>query len=358
MGSQVWSTYRPANVRGFEGPSSFIGVAHANTGGVTAGLEPLPTGGTTTAFGTLGVAADPASPNAQMAKILTALIQRQAIDILRDKAVIMSEGSYLKARHVPGTNIFRYKFFADLGVAEDLLEGIPPEPEGLAWDTFEFGGGQKGKLVRVTDVAELFASEDLRSIAAEKLAWNAIDTAEIQAVAMLTAATGVAVTVEDDAPAANIIATVVALKKGDVPAFGGDGTYKALISPADAAFIMTETGELGWTEASKYQDSVKLMAGELGKFRGVRFVESNRITDHKTIVFGPDAWVWGDYQTIKPYFVAPGGDHADPLAQQALLGWKGFWGMDLVEFDGTPAAGPASNTHGFRFATVDLTGTA
>ena len=62
--------------------------------------------------------------------------------------------------------------------------------------------------------------------------------------------------------------------------------------------------------------------------------------------FGPDFFIWGDYQTIRAYRVAPGGDHADPLAQRGLVGWKGMWGLKLNEFDGTPAMGPASNIEG------------
>ena len=70
---------------------------------------------------------------------------------------------------------------------------------------------------------------------------------------------------------------------------------------------------------------------------------------------GPQAIAWGDYQTIQAYRVPPGGNHADPLAQRGLMGWKGMWGMQVVAFDGTPAAGPPANTRGFRYAQVDLT---
>lgn len=361
MGSQVWATYRPANARGYDGPSYALGVAHANTGGVTAGLEPLPTGGTTTALDTLGQAYD-GSPNTQFDKIVTKLILRNIVENLRTRPIVMHEGAYLKAKHVPGTKSFVYTFFADLGAAEDLLEGVPPEPEGLAWDTFEFTGAQKGKLVAITDLAELFSPFDLYSQAAEKLSWNAIDTAEAQAVTLLSdteTGIGANVTVTDDAPAANIIATIVAMKQAEVPPFP-DGTYHVLVSPADAAFIMTETGELGWTDSIKYADRLAggLMNGELGTFRGARFIESNRISDHKSIFLSPGAFVWGDYQSITAYRQAPGGNHADPLAQRGLAGWKGMWGMALTNFDGSPAIGPASNTKGFRFAQVDLTGTA
>ena len=89
---------------------------------------------------------------------------------------------------MPGTNQLRYTAFADLGAAETLLEGVPPETEGLKWDTQEFTGHQKGKVVAITDLAEQFSPFELYRIAAEKIAWNAIDTAEKDAVALVQGA--------------------------------------------------------------------------------------------------------------------------------------------------------------------------
>lgn len=357
----VWADYSPSNARGavMAGVPGYVLAPHANTGGQDAfGSLPTPPGGTTTALDTVGVIYD-GTPNTQFDQIVTALVLRNVIENLRTKTVVLQKASYLRASHVPGTKTFRYTAFADLGEAEDLLEGVPPQTEALAWDTFEFTGAQKGKLVAITDLAELFSPFDLYKTAAEKVAWNAIDTAESQAVALVQGAergVGVSVVTVADAPAANIIETVVAMKKAEIPAFP-DGSYYALISAADAAFVMTETGELGWTEVAKYASGVDIMNGELGKFRGVRFIESNRIADGKTVVFGPGYFVWGDYQTIQAYRVAPGGDHSDPLAQRGLVGWKGMWGMRLVNFDGTPAMGPATNVGAFRFAQVNLTAT-
>jgi N4-gp56 family major capsid protein len=356
MAQQAWATYRPANARGYVGPSYALGIAHANTGGQdAAGSLPTPPGGTSTALDTIGVVYD-GSPNTQFDLIVTALVVRNVMENLRTKAVVLQDGSFLRAKHVPGTKNFTYVFFADIGAAEDLLEGVPPQTEGLAWDIFSFVGAQKGKLVAITDLAELFSPFDLYSVAAEKLAWNAIDTAEGQAVTLMSGAeagVGTGFTPTADAPAANIVNAVVAMKKAEVPMFP-DGTYHALISPANAAFVMTETGELGWTDTVKYANGTKLLNGELGTFRGVRFMESNRIPDGKVVIFGPGAFVWGDYQTIQAYRVAPGGDHADPLGQRGLVGWKGMWGMALTAFDGTPAIGPASNTKGFRFGWFDI----
>ena len=350
-----WAVYNPANARNAGLIPGYILAPHANTGGQdAAGSLATPPGGTTTALGTVGTVYA-GTPNADFANIVTALVVRNIVDNLRDKSVILQQGAFLRASSVPGTNQLRYTAFADLGPAESLLEGVPPQTEQLAWDIQEFTGTQKGKLVAITDLAEQFSPFELYRIAAEKIAWNAIDTAEKDAMALAQGANvGVVVTPVAGSRANSIIAATVALKKANVPMFP-DGTYHALISPADAALVMGETGELGWTDTMKYANGKAILNGELGTFRGVRFIESNRVADHKTIVHGPDFIIWGDYQTIRAYRVAPGGDHADPLAQRGLVGWKGMWGLKLNEFDGTPAMGPASNPKAARWALVDLT---
>ena len=356
-----WSDYRPSFIHGFPGQAFELGIAHAATGGQDSatGTEPIPPANAgTTSLQTVAGVPYTGAVSAQFDEILTAYINRQIIKNLRDDLLVLQSGGFLRANHVPGTKTFRYTMFADLGPADTLLEGVPPQTAPLTWDTFEFTGSQRGKLVAITDLAELFSSYDLYSVAAEKLAWNAIDTAEIEATSLLTNNAGIPITgygvgagltIEN-----NIVSVVTALKKADVPMFP-DGYYHALISPGDAAKIMTATNAAGWTETMKYANSQALLNGEIGRFRGLRFIESNRITDGKSIIMGPGAVIWGDYQTIQTYRTPAGGDHADPLAQRALLGWKGMWGLKLNEFDGTVAAGPASNLKAQRWTTKDLT---
>jgi N4-gp56 family major capsid protein len=295
-----------------------------------------------------------AGMNGPFGQIVTTLVVRNLIEMLRDKTVFLQEGAWMRASHVPGTKDFTYTAFGDLPAAQDLLEGVPPQTVGLTWDTFTFGGGQKGNIVAITDLAELFNPFDLYRVAAEKVAWNALDTAEKQAVALLTGATaGVVLPATAGNQSKTIVDATVALKKALVPTFP-DGTYHAIVSPADAAKVMTQTGEIGWTDTMKYAKDVALLNGEIGTYRGVRFIESTRGVDGKTAVFGPDSIVWGDYQTIQTYRVAPGGDHADPLAQRGLVGWKGMWGMSLVAFDGSPVIGPTNNINLYRFGQMNL----
>lgn len=352
-----WADYHFPGLSARLALPAYMLAPHANAGGQDSatGTEPIiPSAAGTTALGTAGVAYA-GTPNADFANIVTALVARNVIQALRDDAIFTQEGSYLRASSIPGTNQMRYTAFADLAAADTLLEGVPPVSEKLTWDVFEFTGVQKGKVVAITDLAEQFSPYDLYRIAAEKIAWNAVDTAEKDIATLVQGASvGVQATMTSAQAAQNIVAQVVAMKKADIPTFP-DGTYRAFISPADAALVMTQTGELGWTDAVKYANGRALLNGELGTFRGVRFIESNRVADHKTVFTGPDFFVWGDYQTIQAYRVAPGGDHADPLAQRGLVGWKGMWGLKLVAFDGSPAMGPATNTAGARYGQVDIT---
>jgi N4-gp56 family major capsid protein len=359
-----WSNLQPGNIHGgglYLPPGFFA--PNANSGGQdTAGTLATPPGGTTTALGTVGTVWDGATYSAAPAdfsKIVTALVIRNTMEVLRDKAVVLQAGQFIHATHVPGTNVLRYTAFADLGPAENLLEGVPPQPEGLTWDVQEFFGVQKGKLVAITDLAEEFSPFEFYRIAAEKIAWNAVDTAEKDAVALVNAlASPQGVTIAGivaGQPADNVVQVTVGLKKADVPTFQ-DGTYHALISPADAAKVMLQTGEKGWTDTMKYANGTALLNGEIGQFRGIRFEESNRIADGKTVIFGPDAFIWGDYQTIQAYRVAPGNDHSDPLAQRGLVGWKGMWGTKLNQFSGAvPRMGPAGNLTAARWTQQNIT---
>ena len=362
----LWSDYRPA-VHGFPGHATELGIGFANTGGQDSatGTEPIPPSNAgTTALDVAGVAFDGTPANAWN-NIITNLVVKDIIEVLRTRPVFLQLGAFAHARHVPGTNNFVYTLFGDLGPADPLLEGVPPITAPLAWDTMSFTGSQYGKLVAITDLAELFSPFELYSQAAEKLAWNAIDTAETQAIALVTGA-NVGVPVSFAAivgppayPAATtieakIIKTVVTLRKAEVAPFS-DGNYRALISVNDASLIMGSLATQGWTDVLKYTNATPILTGEIGMFRGVRFIETNRAVDGKTVFFGQEVGAWGDFQTIQAYRVAPGSNHADPLAQRGLLGWKGMWGMKLTEFTGTPAAGPLSNPKGFRFAQVNLT---
>ena len=106
--------------------------------------------------------------------------------------------------------------------------------------------------------------------------------------------------------------------------------------------MISDTAVNGWIESRKYVDNTDLLTGEIGMFAGVRFIVSSDAKVYTTagasagnvyaaLFLGPDAYAIGDSQTLQSYFVAPGGDHTDPLAQKALLGYKMRFGSLLLD---------------------------
>jgi len=93
-------------------------------------------------------------------------------------------------------------------------------------------------------------------------------------------------------------------------------------------------------DANKYAGTMALMTGEIGRYAGIRFSESNSagvkptggtggIPVYSTTIFGPGAFVFGDWGTIEVFYTAPGGK-GDELHQRAAVGWKGEYGALVV----------------------------
>jgi hypothetical protein len=130
---------------------------------------------------------------------------------------------------------------------------------------------------------------------------------------------------------------VARLKAANVPAFP-DGFYRCIIHPNQQYDLLTDTSGHGFLEATKYTQPLDMLNGEIGAYSGVRFLVANGAktwtqdgqTIYSALFFGPDGFVVGDSQTMQTYFVAPGGDHTDPLSQRALIGYKLRFGAMIM----------------------------
>lgn len=309
----------------------------------TTGKTPIPTGAGLTAQA--GIGSGPGfTLDARWSNIVTNLVLKGLVKNLRKDAVFGQPGNAgLNAVHVPGTNLFVYTAFGDLPAAVDLLEGIPPQTISMTFTNDSFAGSQKGQVVSISDLATIFSPFDLYSQASEKLAWNAVEAIEASILAAIVA-NNLAITGLGAGFAQSCIDLVTKMKRAEIPQFS-DGTYHVFAAPETIAKVMAQTGELGWTDAAKYASPDAILNGEMGKFRGLRFLETTRLTGATDVVyaFGPEAWAQGDYQTIRPYRVT-GPDHADPLDQAALFGWKGMWGHKALKMAAAVDGAPASNT--------------
>lgn len=293
--------------------------------------------------------------------LVTQLVAARAEEELRARAVHAMPGLYVPARFVKGTNTLRYARYADLAVSTTTLtEGTAPTDDALTISSEYFTAAQYGATVAISDLANLDSPHDLISIAAERVAYKAVRSMDTivrdnihanAATSAIFGATGATTLTQNTANSAVATAgllsgafvkqMVARLKGSNVPTFA-DGTYRCIIHPAQEYDLVSDTTVNGWIESRKYVDNTQLLTGEIGMFAGVRFIVSSDAKVYATagassgnvynaLFLGPDSYAIGDSQTLQSYFVAPGGDHSDPLAQKALVGYKMRFGSLLLD---------------------------
>jgi hypothetical protein len=356
-------------------------------------------------------------------------------------------GNFRRADFVKGTNnTMRFINIPDMSVVAGtvspgtppwLNEGVPPTTEDLTIGYEEFAAAQAGRVIKLTDVAMMESPFDLLSEAADRVARNALATADRRVAEVLSAGAQVMyagggtsrATIPANSPLTGQLVklAVARLKAAAVPTFS-DGTYRAIVHPGSTYDLESDTAVGGWIDAQRYAGSSALFSGEVGRYAGVRFIESpaavsfaavngptlatagtaadattdlitttsahglvagNRIkitaitggagltagntyyvvapvtsTTFKVsstlngaaiditsnssaftanavsdvlnaVIFGPEAYAFGDWGSIQTYFTQPGGT-TDPLHQLAQVGWKGMFGA-VIMGEGTNA---------------------
>lgn len=293
--------------------------------------------------------------------LVTQLVQARALEELRARAVHAMPGLYVPGTFVKGTNSIRYARYADLSPnLTTLTEGSAPSADDLVISSEYFTAAQYGGTVAVTDLAQLDNPHDLISIAAERIAYKATRTMDnlvrnvihstyrTAAVYGATGATAVTANATTAVTASitgwHIKRLVADMMAANVPAFA-DGFYRLIIHPNQQFDLLTDTSANGFIELNKYVSDLPALTNEIGRFGGCRIVVSSdafRATgaapttysatgaNYSALFLAPDAYTIGDSQSLQSYFVAPGGDHTDPLAQTALVGYKMRFGTKLL----------------------------
>ena len=327
---------------------------------------------------------DAGSSNAYSA-LITELVSQQAQENLRNRLVHAMPGNYTSGRFQKGSNEIRYARYPDLtplGVADTLTEAGAPAEYDLTITTESFVPKQYGKVLKISDLAQLDSPHDLIAIASERLARAATESMDniirdviAQGTNRMFAGDSAsrgdlgAGNDSDKLTGLTIKKAVAKLKAANVPTFA-DGFYRAIIHPGVEFDLLTDTSANGFLEATKYTKSLDLLNGEIGAYAGVRFLVSPNAKVFtgagdagkdvfSTFLFGPDAYIVGDSQTLQSYFVAPGGDHADPIAQVATLGFKMRFGA-ILRGEGTTGEFDGSNTSTGqpRYLRIESTATA
>lgn len=324
-------------------------------------------------------------------KFVNTLIRKQLEELNRTPLPHLMKGVVIPAVYVPGTNgTMRFLNVPDLSVTTGtvsagtppwLTEGTAPTGEALTLGYEEFSANQAGRVLEITDLAQQEAPMSLIDVAIERLARNVLAFADKRIADIIVAGTNViysdATTTQvnnssDDLLAADIIQArdvrraVALMRASGIPSFD-DGNYRAIINPLVSHDLMAETAAGGWLDVSRYTSPEGILNGEIGRFAGVRFIESNQaavkvdagasstVDAYSTTFIGPGAWAWGDFGTVDGYITPPGGQ-SDPLHQKAKAGWKAFVGGMIVG-EGTNASNTSANKRYLRLESSSSLGT-
>jgi N4-gp56 family major capsid protein len=302
-------------------------------------------------------------------KLVQELVSQQIATELRSRMVHVFPGNYVQGTFVKGTDRIRYVRYPDISHnLTELKEGVTPDPTvNLSVTTEYFSVKQYGAYTSLSDIVQLDSPHDLVSIAAERISFAAAKSMDEIVRDVMNAGTARVYYAQAQSTSSNITTraglaaatvsniasgdarqdfklnglevkkAVARLKAANVPAFP-DGFYRCIIHPNQQYDLLTDTSGHGFLEATKYTQPLDMLNGEIGAYSGVRFLVANGAktwtqdgqTIYSALFFGPDGFVVGDSQTMQTYFVAPGGDHTDPLSQRALIGYKLRFGAMIM----------------------------
>lgn len=245
-----------------------------------------------------------------------------------------------------GGKTIEFRKYSPLGKAlTPLTEGVTPDGQKLELSVLTAQVAQYGGYVQTSDVLQLTAIDPIVVQATEKIASQAGQTLDTITREVVVGGTNVmyapngATPVDSRANVTNnclltpavIRKAVMILKRQNAPKI--DGSYVAIIHPDVAHDLMSDPE---WIDTHKYESSVNIFEGEIGKMHGVRFVENTEAkifmgegassaNVYATMVLGKGAYATtdvsgGGLRHIVKQLGSAGS--ADPLDQRATVGWK------------------------------------
>lgn len=143
-----------------------------------------------------------------------------------------------------------------------------------------------------------------------------------------------AITASDKIDAGAIATARTLLRRAKVMPKAAEA-FLAYAHPDITVDVMRDAGANSWSDPHKYQDTAAIYSGEVGKYAGVRFVETTRCTPfvnggatntdvYPTYIFGQQAIV--ELTIEEPRVVV--GPQVDKLRRHWPLGWRSFLGWN------------------------------
>ncbi len=277
-------------------------------------------------------------------------IQRRVLDNLRAALVYADRSMAEVGTFSEGTNRLRFVFVPDLAVTTTgLTEGGPaPTAKALSITTATVSTTQYGDVVSITDVAKAINPIALVETASERISRQSAESMD-QIVRDAVAAGGTAfyadavanraaLAAANKADSADLRKLRATMFKNNISPFA-DGYYRIIVT-AEQGFDLRNDGTTNgnWVDLNKYSQPETVLRGELGRLEGFRVIEASNgptfastVTAHAAIAVGAQkGWGWGDLMTLSVHHVPAVADHADPLAQEELLGWKVMFGVGIL----------------------------
>jgi N4-gp56 family major capsid protein len=191
----------------------------------------------------------------------------------------------------------RFQFhndIADTSIAGALLdETVDPDAVALpATTTLDVTQQELGRVVLPTRKLALMSLADVDPWIANAVAFNMATTLDNGIAAVLDAGTNVireaggalsttaaktSIVASDTFKGRDVRYAVTKLRAANVLTRGG--MYVSYIHPEVSHDLRTETGNNIWRTPHEYQNVGPLLAGELGAWEGVRFIETPRMTN-------------------------------------------------------------------------------
>ena len=294
---------------------------------------------------------------------ITFSVQSQVLENLRAALVYADPALAMAGQFDEGTDSLMWVDVPDLAInTTALVEGTRPNTIALTMGTVTLSTTQYGDVVSITDVAKLLSPVQIVGIGAEHITRQAAQsldkvardeiasggTAYFGSIDHTTRATldNTDFLTVDGIGGLNLLRSKMYAAK--IPPFS-DGFYRLYASVGQAYDLRADAN---FKLAYQYVDNTPLLRGEIGAIAGFRVIEvvnaptvSSSVLVQLGIAVGDiKGWGAGSLQSMRVFHQAPGGDHADLLEQEELLGWKCMWGVAVL-----------NNSYYFRvesFATV------
>lgn len=246
----------------------------------------------------------------------------------------------------------RFQFHNDIAdttiAGATLAETVDPDAVALpATTTLDVSQTELGRVVLPTRKLSLMSLADVDPWIANAVAFNMAMTLDNGVAAVLDAGTNViresagalstsaaktTITATDTFKGRDVRYAVTKLRANNVLTRGG--MYVSYIHPEVSHDLRTETGNNIWRTPHEYQNAGPLLAGELGAWEGVRFIESPNMTNTQsgsgsggtqTRVY--NTYVLGQQALAEAVWKEPGiefGNVVDKLNRFRPVGWHGI----------------------------------